>query len=980
MINLLPTEIIKIILESLDTCRDVFACMRSCRRIFLIARQYIFHNAKSLERILYWAIQVDQLNTLKSILDAGVDLKISMPVHHGRTPLQKGEPAAKFYARWPPQSILSDRLPPPDPIIRRACYLSLHLAAREGRVDSIRALLQSGHEIDCSSTQFCCNVSFPYQVQHRPWYDWFFYHSTPLHVAICAGQSEAAQCLIASGASIHGEEPAYRSPTPLLPRTASPVRTGATALHIACACGDLSTAKFLVDEGYIKDIDVQDIRGYTPLWYAFLRGKWGCFHWLLAVGADINLCVARSPYGAPLTESGQQADYYASLLDFAIASRRWDDGLRLINADIDPRTTASGFRNPLHSCCHTYIWPPCHSTPEMSEDRRLQLSLMERLLKSGLGIDSRINKGYTPLHYAVEARDVLSAKFLIENGGNIHLQLEDGTPALWLACGMRPTSGKALKRGSCCLKGVSPEIVRLLLEAGSNLDEPRQAGRSLLQCVCKTYPISDKAPIVRLLVRHTKDFDSDLELKRDVIYSLLATGDGRSLKVVLERVVSAQLWTSKEDLLDLFQLVLWRRDTTCLQYLLSIDTENQILHQPTNILDLLGSGTPRYTGPCEEMMLILLRAGAHQNFRKYPCTIMLHLAVARNFSSVVRWFLKNGVAVDHQDAESKTALAYAKRRSIVNALLAKGADPWASFDHSKINIEDTPVGMAIITNCYPKLEQMLFVSKTTTPPCAITGAIELTIIMGVRRCFNVIKNYYPREVKNVLTSDAAAGHLLNMLARFWTSKEPTKYNPFFNSVADSVVNIMSQMLNANPDIDLEAEMETSADAAIAKTSIIRVIENILRENNAHGIRQRRFNECSKRVQVFWMPQEPDIIILPARRRTPSLSSLSFSSSSSSSSTSSSSSSGDQSPVVSGLPPLVPLRTYNHPIRPPRLSHHRHIHYHPPPPPPLRPPHPGHHSPVSGSDASSSATVDSDSDSVVSFGSYGSSSDDSSVAD
>ncbi|KAK7756219.1 hypothetical protein SLS62_001812 [Diatrype stigma] len=558
----LPTEIVKIIIEQFDRCRDVFACMRLCRRLFLIARRYIFRNAQPLHRILYWAIQANQRETVRAVLEAGANAAMPMMVHHRRLALLRTEPPARFYAQWPRRPLSPHSSPP-----YTSRYSALHLAVREGQLGLLKVLLQHGHPIDAASCHFCC---VPWRTETRlnlPWHDWFQYHLTPLHTALCFGQSEIAQFLVKSGASIHGREFAYQNH--LIP--GGPVRTGATALHLACGCGDLPTAKFLIKEEYIKEIDVQDVRGYSPLWYAFIQRKWDCFEWLLSQGANLNLCVPRLPTGGPLAPRNSiSVDYYTSLLDYAISCMRFDDALMLINVGINIHITMSRFRNPLHSCCSTRGTDP-H-----------RLAVITKLLDSKLDINSRVLQGCTPMLTAVAVRDLQAIQLLIQRGADLDLKLDDGTPALWLACSLSPDRKNYAKNNNSYLRGASPEIVRMLLEAGARIYELRLGGRNLLQHVCSSLPSPEKAAIVRLLVRHTRNFDSDVESVRDLVYSCFVTGDDDSLKAVLERIVSSRLWTSKADILQLFRLTMGRPNIGCLKYLLSIDVENYILWEPTN--------------------------------------------------------------------------------------------------------------------------------------------------------------------------------------------------------------------------------------------------------------------------------------------------------------------------------------------------------------------------------------------------------------
>ncbi|KAI1246964.1 hypothetical protein MGN70_010849 [Eutypa lata] len=720
-LDTLPTEIIKIIIEQFSRCRDVFACMRLCRRLFLIARQFLFHNAQPLHRILYWAIQANQMETMKAVLEAGAVATTPMMVHHRKIALRKTEPPAVFYAQWP-RRLLSPHGPPP----YTSRYSALHLAVREGQLDLLKVLLQRDHPIDAGSSHFCC---VPWRSDYRPrlpWHDWFQYHLTPLHAALCFGQSEIAQFLIKSGASISGGEFAYQAP--LVP--GGPVRTGATALHLACGCGDLSTAKFLIEEKYMKDIDAQDMR----------------------------------------------------------------------------------------------------------------------------------------------ARDVHATRLLILHGADLDLELDDGTPPVWLACTLRLKRKKLAKVSTHHrLRGATPEIVRLLLEGGARIDKPRIVGQNLLQRVCLAYPSPEKAAIVRHLVRYTKNFDSDVEFVRDLVYSCLVTGDGWSLKAMLERIVSPRLWTTKADILHLFKAITGRPNLACLEYLLSIDTENYILWEPTTILNLLGYGSPTVK-VCGDMALLLLQSGAHQDFKRYPSTIMLHLAASHRFTDVVRWLLDRGVDIGYRDAANNSALAYAEVDDTIDLLLERGADPWDAFEHSEKNLQDTPVGMSITSNNSWKLEKLLS-GCADPPPCAVYDMIECAIIIGAADCIKTLQELYPEQAEYLLTKNSGI-YLLKMLVRFSRQSDPPQFDEAFRgNLADSVVDTMSLLLeHSNQPIDLEAKMQ--ARIPMVEASIVEVIQDILAEDRVQNpdARLKNFRDFRKRVSVYWTVAEPEIIISTSSRSVTTVSS------------------------------------------------------------------------------------------------------------
>lgn len=107
-----------------------------------------------------------------------------------------------------------------------AGWQPLHLAARFGRPEAVRLLLDDDAEVD------------PVSRNAR--------RCTPLHLAAAAAHAEVGWLLIASGADVNAREPGGRG-----------------ALHRAASQGDLETVRALLSAGAVSDL--ADDAGRTPL-------------------------------------------------------------------------------------------------------------------------------------------------------------------------------------------------------------------------------------------------------------------------------------------------------------------------------------------------------------------------------------------------------------------------------------------------------------------------------------------------------------------------------------------------------------------------------------------------------------------------------------------------------------------------------------------------------------------------------------------
>lgn len=229
---------------------------------------------------VYWAIQNGRYDTLKRLVDGGVDVNM---LNDQGEPLSIENTMADYdlmYSWW---SLPCDF---------QAQYSPLALAALHGRDSMVGLLLDNGASIELGSTELCgccrvllrCVESLPdgpvisdasnrgdYHDLIMPNNSWW----APLHYAVCGGNLSTVKLLLERGANagnIIGDGDCCVS-----------------ALHTAVLYSERDMIGYLLDNN-IVDINDQSDCGVTPLHLAYASGKYDLVdEFLDERGADINL-------------------------------------------------------------------------------------------------------------------------------------------------------------------------------------------------------------------------------------------------------------------------------------------------------------------------------------------------------------------------------------------------------------------------------------------------------------------------------------------------------------------------------------------------------------------------------------------------------------------------------------------------------------------------------------------------------------------
>ncbi|KAL1836132.1 hypothetical protein VTJ49DRAFT_5543 [Mycothermus thermophilus] len=479
LLHALPTELLLFVINNLTRVQDVASLARTSRRLYSMCNPYLYRRAAETNdaRPLAWAANRGLVSTLKLALAAGLDpnyefvedisyqewTAVATAAREAAAAGREKQPwgmwefnnrpepfqdATSSKARPPQQTSAPVSVPPP---VGKRRFYAIHLAARSGHLDVLDLLLRHNAAVDVRSIRFCActpqrgllnHLEYPEddEAQYEeedltaqatppgpgPAPGWW----TPLHVAICHGQTDAARLLLGKGKA-----------TPLLETHADGVVAtqsvdsprlicyGASALHHAAAFGLTDLVTHLLDSKIITDVDIRDNHSLTPFYHAYACRRWDTtVPLLLARGADINHAATMYiPYTA-ITALGEAC----RLGDFSVADR-------LISLGADVRKgcltyTKPGCLTPLHLCCmRSAVAPPNTTTtpnlppqpnnpylkngeadtPARGEARMRTIS---KLIAHGAPLDARDCFGSTPLMAAVQARNSWAIEALRRHG------------------------------------------------------------------------------------------------------------------------------------------------------------------------------------------------------------------------------------------------------------------------------------------------------------------------------------------------------------------------------------------------------------------------------------------------------------------------------------------------------------------------------------------------------------------------------------
>jgi len=381
---------------------------------------------------LFWAIASRDEETVKTLIDGGIDVNKG-PSHEGAIPplihaiwqgsksnvkailnagantdyKDKGGFTTLFYSAFfntydrEMLELFLDKTEQPN---------TIHMAAYKGDLEAVKTFISSGVDVNVKDSSGCM----------------------PLHWAALQDSPAVAEYLIEQGAEIN-EKVGYFL-TPLFCANSLPViellvSKGAdintkvqNRLHKACRMGDKEVAEFLISNG--ADVNAKGSAGKTPLIYALQNGHIDIVRLLIANGADVN--AADSPGRTPISiaqnkghteivnllrQHGAKETLHGAIVagDFEALKRLLADGYNINEYD-------SSHRTPLHVA-----------------SERGRMDIVEYLIEEGADINSRELNGNSPLCFAAYAGHLDIVKKLHAQGADISLTNKGNYSALHMA-------------------------------------------------------------------------------------------------------------------------------------------------------------------------------------------------------------------------------------------------------------------------------------------------------------------------------------------------------------------------------------------------------------------------------------------------------------------------------------------------------------------------------------------------------------------
>lgn len=262
-------------------------------------------------------------------------------------------------------------------------WYPLHLAVKGGHDQIAELLLDEGADINAIALGACICERSMLDFSDRDMFNEYDcrweggverrvqernpFSVTALHVALCHRQHDTAMMLLRRGSVRSFDAPRWKS----------------HVIHTAAAFGCLDIVQFLLQGDDAVDINVQDSRGLTPLYYAYSTRQRETMLWLIDNGADVD-----AELGCGVT-----------LLHLACVEGAFAVAMRLVDAGADVNRSWNervcrypGRLRPLELCCvlHYAKTRRVYASDAVAHERKFErrrLELMNRLLDAGARLD-----------------------------------------------------------------------------------------------------------------------------------------------------------------------------------------------------------------------------------------------------------------------------------------------------------------------------------------------------------------------------------------------------------------------------------------------------------------------------------------------------------------------------------------------------------------------------------------------------------------
>lgn len=705
--NTLPNELYIALEPFITSCGDLAALARCTRRLHTHFHHSLYKHAASTpcgKRALFWSAANGEARTFHSALSSETDINILWRSEQRIGDLRELVPSAKE-SKCSAMKGQREGRDPRMPRWRNDFSWSLvHVAAANGNTEILETLLKRSAELNLGCLGLCkCDRSprvlggaqsgAGFRTPSRSW--------TPLHVALCRGNTDAAKLLVSHGfmesmaASTVSDNRAFGN-AGLVPlfgganANANPgwggtnntgwggrandaaqaagmsVASEPCPMHAACISGDLTYVKWLMDTQRVVNVNAKDCFGQTALCYAYLYHKWDCFEYLLGKGADINVVLR--------IEFNDEESWNETMLLDAIGHLRFSDARRLISlgADIDFVGGASQISVMCHLCAKLL--------GQSQDDLPAGADLLDDLLSRAAATPCQRERGHGilthALTFAAGVGNMAAMRRLIDNGASVDgLPTDEKTP-LVSACGNFDLSRRV-------------QAITLLLDNGASPNPHGQCKQGPIWALCSTGANEDdplhKEAFELLMSRGAKPYRGTSDLMTTFttpLENLLFKQDIAGFDKLLERCGGSEV-LGMDDILSFWNTVAVSENIELVEKVILMDREGAIARHARSPIQSLLSMKPIPAA----LVTRLLEQGATPDAPMALSTI--HQAIFRGAElDLIKQLLDSGAnpnamvakqpVLSHVISTNSNSLETGRKIAIVDLLLEAGV---SIYDH-----------------------------------------------------------------------------------------------------------------------------------------------------------------------------------------------------------------------------------------------------------------------------------------------------------
>ena len=344
----------------------------------------------------------------------------------------------------------------PEPPTAKAPDISIHQAAEDGHIESVKQHLAAGTDVNAKDK----------------------YGVTPLHRAALVGNKETVELLIAKGADVnvkdkHGGTPLdsarFNAEIADLLRTHGGKSGAEDSIYVAAGVENIEAVKQHLADG--KDLNAKNKEGATLLHIAATNSRKEIAELLITEGADVN---AKDKYG--VTPLHRAAMGYNKKIPELLIAKGADVNAMILSGSLKgmtPLDYATTFNLNRTEIAELLRKHGAKTSAELHADKSIHeavrygvIEAVKQHIAAGTDVNIKNDGGWAPLHIA-DNKEI--AELLISNGADVNVKDK--------YAGTTPLMGAA--------QWGHKEIVELLISKGADVNAKFATGATSLDAVTK---------------------------------------------------------------------------------------------------------------------------------------------------------------------------------------------------------------------------------------------------------------------------------------------------------------------------------------------------------------------------------------------------------------------------------------------------------------------------------------------------------------